>query len=197
MVDDGSADGTAQVTRELIPTHPGLRLVSHPANRGYGAAVRTGLESATMDYVFFSDADLQFDPGELGLLIEHIGEYDLVTGYRQHRKDNAVRKLNAGAWGALMRLALGVRARDIDCAFKLFTREILDRIGLDSLRSEGAFISAEILARLAHAGGRIKEVPVSHFDRRAGAQTGANPRVILRAFRELFKLRREIRRPGG
>ena len=192
VVDDGSADGTGDVVESLAASVPGLRLVRHRENRGYGAAVRTGLMAAEMDYVFFCDADLQFDAEELSLLVPHAQSFDLVTGYRRSRRDNAVRRLNAFGWGRVVRHALGVRVRDLNCAFKLFSREALDKIGLDKLSSDGAFINAEMLARLLRAGGTIKEVPVSHYPRTAGTQTGANPRVILRAFGELMRLRRRL-----
>ena len=195
VIDDGSKDGTAEETLRVAREFPEVRLVRHPVNRGYGGAVKTGLAESRMDYVFFSDADLQFDPEELGKLCARVGEADLVTGYRIGRRDPLPRRLNAWAWGVLMRALLPIRVRDVDCAFKLFRREALERIGLSALRSEGAFLSAELLARLAKAGGRIVEVPVRHLPRVAGKQTGGNPRVILRAFRELLRFRRRLR--GG
>jgi hypothetical protein len=79
--------------------------------------------------------------------------------------------------------------RDIDCAFKLLPRPLFEDI---TLHSRGALISAEILARAARKGYRIGQVGVHHYPRTAGAQTGANPKVILRAFVELVRLRKLI-----
>ena len=115
--------------------------------------------------------------------------HDIVSGYRQRRRDHLVRRLNARCWGALVQAVLGLRCRDVDSAFKLYRREIFDRI---ELRSTGALIDAEILARAARAGYTLTEVPVRHRPRRVGQQTGSNPRVILRAFKELMALRGNI-----
>ena len=194
IVDDGSADETARETERMAERFDRVRLVRHPVNRGYGGAVKTGLAESRLDYVFFTDADLQFDPKDLGLLCRHIEGADLVTGYRVGRKDHAIRRFNGWAWGAFIRLMLPVRVRDIDCAFKLFRRSALDEIDVSTLEAEGAFLSTEILVRMARAGHRIREVPVSHLPRLAGEQSGADARVILRAFRELLRHRRRLLR---
>jgi glycosyltransferase involved in cell wall biosynthesis len=194
VVDDGSTDGTGDAAERLAARYPEVRVVRHAVNRGYGGALKTGLASARMDFVFFTDADLQFDPADLAALVARIADADLVTGYRTGRRDSALRRLNGWAWSALMRALLPVHARDVDCAFKLLRREALDRIGVASLRSEGAFISAELLARLGNAGGRIAEVPVRHLPRTAGSPTGGNVSVIVRAFGELLRFRRLLRR---
>jgi hypothetical protein len=113
-----------------------------------------------------------------------------VIGYRVNRQDHLMRKVNAWAWGRLQWALFGLDARDIDCGFKLFRREVLQSM---PMHSDGAFISTEILLRARAAGHRIHEVPVHHYPRKAGAPTGANFRVIGKAFRELWELRRELR----
>jgi hypothetical protein len=122
-------------------------------------------------------------------LLPLIERYDIVSGYRLHRQDSAVRRLNAWLWGKVVRWMLGLRLRDVDSAFKLYRREIFDRI---EMKSTGALIDAEILARAERAGYTMTEVPVRHRLRLAGKQTGANLKVILRAFGELWKLRKAI-----
>jgi hypothetical protein len=109
----------------------------------------------------------------------------MVIGYRYNRADNKIRCFNAWAWGRLIRLVLGVRVKDLDCAFKLFRRRIVDRL---CLKSTGAAINAEILVQCVRGGVRMCEVPVNHYPRTAGAPTGAALKVILRAFRELPRL---------
>lgn len=191
VVDDGSKDRTAEVTRELALIHPGVRLVAHEVNRGYGAAVHSGFYAATKELVFMTDADNQFDVSEISKLLPHVGEADLVIGYRAKRQDPFIRKLNALGWCWLINLLFGYTARDVDCAFKLFRREILDNI---TIESRGATFSAEFLVRAKRKGYRIREVPVSHRPRMAGSQTGARIDVILRAFRELIRFRRRLSR---
>lgn len=185
VVDDGSSDRTAEVVSALYD--PSVRLVQHSVNRGYGAALRTGFEAATMDLIFFTDADLQFDAMEIDRLLPWIERYDIVAGYRSPRQDPWVRRANAAAWGLALYGAFGLNVEDVNCAFKLFRRGVLDGLPIDS---DGAFVNAEILLRAKRRGYTIKQVPVSHYARPAGVQTGAQPRVVLRAFRELARFYR-------
>jgi glycosyltransferase involved in cell wall biosynthesis len=193
VVDDGSADQTPAVLTTLAERYPALRSIRHPQNRGYGAAVLTGLRAARMDLVFFCDADDQFDPRELPKLLALIHDADVVSGFRGIRRDPIHRRLNAFLWNRLVRLAFGVRVKDLNCAFKLFRRSALEQAGLHEVASTGATINAELWARLGKANARIREVEVSHRPRRYGQQTGASLRVILRAFQELFRLYRRLR----
>src|SRR5438270_402928 len=137
VVDDGSRDGTASVLERLKTLHPNLRVVRHPVNRGYGAAVRSGFDAARLPWVFLMDADNQFDPAEIGLLLARAAEADIVAGYRRHRRDPLPRRLNAWAFFTLVRLLFGRLARDVNCAFKLIRRDLLTRM---ALHSEGALI---------------------------------------------------------
>jgi len=189
IVNDGSSDRTGQIADELAADESRIRVVHHQANRGYGAALRSGFAAATKEMVFYTDGDGQFDIREIISLLPLIGEYDIVTGYRVNRRDGMFRKLNAFCWGKLVQKLLRFRCRDVDCAFKLYRRAIFDRM---QLLSTGALIDAEILARATRAGYTTAEVPVHHRPRIAGRQTGARVGVILRAFKELLKLRKAI-----
>lgn len=189
-VDDGSKDATFERANAIAEKDTRVRVVRHEVNRGYGAAVWTGLTSGEMEYAFFTDGDRQFDVRQLAELIAFIREYDAVVGYRENRQDNAVRIMNAHAWNWLIRLLLDVPVRDVDCAFKLFRRDALE--GLE-IKSGGAMFSAELLARLVARGATIVERPVRHLPRERGVSSGGNPRVIARAFRELFSLYGELK----
>ena len=190
IVDDGSRDRTGELADELASTHPEVRVVHHPTNRGYGGSIKSGLAASRLDYVFYTDGDRQFDPAEIERLMAHLDEADVVVGYRAHRADNVVRRLNGVAWNTLVRALFGVPVRDVDCAFKLFRASALAGI---EVRADGAMISTELLARIQERGRRIVEVPVSHYPREHGSPSGGNVRVILRAFVELFRLRRQLR----
>ena len=188
VVDDGSRDETAR----MVMRFQGVRLLRHERNRGYGAALRTGLQSARMGWVFFTEADHQFDLNDLAELLAVSADADIVAGYRSPRRDPRVRRLLGWGWGCLVRWLFGLDIRDVDCAFKLFRRQVLTEIPIESV---GAFVNTEILVRASAAGFRIRKIPVRHFPRAAGSPSGARPRVILRAVRELLKLRRRLPRP--
>ena len=191
VVDDGSTDETRERLDNLAAEIPEVVAKHHAQNIGYGAALRTGIEAAQHDLIFFSDSDLQFDLAEIKFLVEWIDQYDIVAGYRAKRADPFMRKVNAKCWNILVRTVLGVKIRDIDCAFKLFHRHVFDGYKLESL---GAMINTEILARAKHKKMTIKEVPVNHYSRLLGTQTGANIKVILKAFKELFQMRGKLSR---
>jgi len=186
VVDDGSSDGTGEVVRRMAEEDARVRLIQHPVNQGYGAAVRDALWAATKELVFMTDSDRQFDIGEIARFLPRIAEADLVVGYRYARSDPWHRRVFGNGWSWLVNILFGYTARDVDCAFKLIKREVLDAI---EVRSGGAMFSAEFLVRAKAAGFRIVEEPVGHYPRVAGSQTGARPDVILRAFRELIKMR--------
>jgi glycosyltransferase involved in cell wall biosynthesis len=197
VVDDGSRDASASRIAEARARHPEIRAVHHAENRGYGAALRSGLREARGALVFFSDADLQFDLDEIERLLAHTGSFDIVAGYRSPRRDPWGRRMLAFGWGRLVNALFALGVRDIDCAFKLFRREVLDAIPIASL---GAFVNTEILVRARAAGFRIRQVPVTHRPRASGVASGAHPRVVWRALVELATLYRELRTrplPGG
>jgi len=185
VVDDGSGDDTAAVVRRFHEADPRIRLVEHPVNAGYGAALRSGFDAAVGAHVMFTDADFQFDLSEVGRLLRHASRYDIVAGYRSPRRDPWNRRLNAWAWGRLVNFTFDLRIRDVNCAFKLFRREVLDGV---ALQSDGAFVNTELLARARTRGWRVHQVPVSHYQRKQGVQTGAQPKVVAKAFVELAQL---------
>lgn len=189
MVNDGSKDRTAEICNRLVEEFSEMRVVHHGRNRGYGAALKSGIELARYDLIFFSDADGQFDLKELAAFIEQTDAYDVVAGYRARRQDPPHRLLFAWGWNILVRLVLGVRVRDIDCAFKVFNRHVFDKVQINSV---GAMVNTEIFAQVSRFGMTVKEVPVSHFPRRHGKPTGGNPAVIIKAFRELVRMRRKV-----
>jgi glycosyltransferase involved in cell wall biosynthesis len=189
IVNDGSSDVTGQIADEISHRDRRVKVVHHPTNRGYGAALQSGFKAATKKIVFCTDGDGQFDINEMPPLLPLMEQYDIVSCYRLNRQDNLIRRLNGWAWTKLVCLLFNMKVNDIDCAFKLYKRKIFDNIQMSSM---GALISAEILARAIRKGYTITQKGVHHYPRTAGAQTGANLRVILRAFKELFKLRRRI-----
>ena len=182
VVDDGSTDATAEIASRAVDGSGRVRLLVHAHNRGYGAALRSGIEAARMPWVLLCDADLQFDPGELIDLVPLTRDAEVVIGRRIARRDPLVRRANGAGWSWLMRVLFDLPVHDVDCGFKLIRRDLLD--GVD-LTSSGALISAEMLIGCRARGGRIAEHGVHHRARMAGEQSGARPAVVLRAFAEL------------
>jgi glycosyltransferase involved in cell wall biosynthesis len=186
VVDDGSLDGTSEIVRKFARDRGcEIRLVCHPVNRGYGAALRTGFRACRSPWIFFMDADGQFDIQEIHDLIPLAGEYDIIAGYRLNRQDSRSRRFNAAVYGSAVRLLLGLNIKDVDCAFKLIRREVVESV---ALQSTGAAISAELLAKAVRAGYRFTQVGVHHYPRVNGEQTGARFKVILRAIFEILSL---------
>ncbi len=161
----------------------------HAENRGYGAALRTGIAAARCDWILLTDADLQFDLGELREFVAPAADLDLLVGYRLARMDPLPRRLNAYAWNRLVDRVFHLDIRDVDCAFKLIRRDLAQRL---HLTADGAMISTELVARAALAGARMSEFGVHHRPRLAGRQSGADPAVVVSAFRELRRIRAEL-----
>jgi len=191
IVDDGSSDDTGKIADELAGGNDRVKVVHHRTNLGYGAALQSGFKAATKELVFYTDGDGQFDIKEMPGLLDLMEHSDIVSCYRLNRQDNFMRRINGWCWTKLVCLLFGMKIRDIDCAFKLYKREIFDTF---KLVSTGALIDAEILARAVRQGYRVVQKGVHHYPRTAGVQTGANLRVILRAFKELFGLWQQIRK---
>ncbi len=191
IVNDGSKDQTGQIADRLAREHDNVRAVHNNPNLGYGGALQRGFKEATKPWVFYTDGDGQFDFKEIEALLPLLDKYDIVSAYRLDRKDPFVRKVNAFCWTSLVNVVFRLWLRDIDCAFKIFPRKLFDEI---EMRSMGALIDTEVLARAKRLGYTIGQVGVHHYPREAGEQTGANFRVIARAFKELFLLRKDIGR---
>jgi glycosyltransferase involved in cell wall biosynthesis len=178
VVNDGSADTTAQILDELARTYPEVRVVHHAANRGYGAALRSGFAAATRDLVFYTDGDAQYDPSEMTLLWNALGnEVDLVNGYKISRSDPLHRVLIGRIYHHTVKLLFGLKVRDVDCDFRLLRRSIFDRV---SLETSSGVICLEMMKKIQDGGYRIAEVPVHHYHRVYGKSQFFN-------FRRLFK----------
>lgn len=185
VVNDGSKDRTLEIAQELAVENPHVKVVNHPVNRGYGAALTSGFNAATGDFVMFMDSDRQFDINDIHRLTPYVEDYDIVAGYRIKRNDPAHRLLNAKIFGLAVRLLFDIQMRDIDCAFKIMRAEVLRGINLES---PGALINTEILAKAKVQGCNLTQVGVNHYARLAGEQSGASLKVVMRAFREMVRL---------
>jgi len=189
-VNDGSRDATQDIADQLTARHPGIvRAVHHPTNLGYGAALRSGFGAARFEFVAFTDGDRQFQVSDLGRLTARLlrsDAPDAVVGFRIKRADPRIRTIYARSYRLANRIFFRLQVSDVDCAAKLFRRDALRDLRVES---EGAFFSAELLIKMRAAGRSVVEVGVPHHPRTAGSATGARPQVILRAVRDFWRLR--------
>ena len=189
-VDDGSRDRTREIADRLAAAHPDVvRVVHHDVNRGYGGALRSGFEASRYELLCFTDGDRQFKVADLARLTARLAgpdRPDVVVGYRIKRADPLIRIAYARSYKLANRIFFGLRARDVDCAAKLFRREALDGIRVES---SGAFFSAELLIRIRAAGRTVAETGIPHYPRTAGSPTGAKPSVIWLAVKDFWGLR--------
>ncbi|HEC83512.1 MAG TPA: glycosyltransferase family 2 protein [Firmicutes bacterium] len=188
VVDDGSTDATGAIIDRLHQENPRIRPIHHESNLGYADALRTGFTSARCKLVFYTDSDLQFDVREVKNFLPAIEDYDIVTGFRIYRYDPLSRLILAWGYNLIARTIFRLKVRDIDCAFKLFRREVFDVI---EIRSKKFFVDTEILAKARYHGFRMTEIGVRHYPR-AGGRSTVRPSHVLSTLKELAKMWLEI-----
>lgn len=216
IVNDGSVDDTGPITNRLSEEITEVKAIHHQKNRGYGGALKTGLYESQHEWIVFTDSDGQFDFSEVTKFIEKaqekhhptrsargetfevgsektskVGEsIDLILGYRLHRADPLPRKINSKLWGIMVRLLFGLKVQDRACGFKMIHKKVIETIS--HIESDGAFAEDELLIKAKQAGFEFAEVGVHHFPREHGSQTGANLKVIFKAFVDLFALWKKL-----
>ena len=200
VVNDGSADATAEILNEVARTYREVRVVHHERNRGYGGALRSGFAAATRELVFYTDGDAQYDPAEMTVLWHALADgIDLVNGYKISRSDPLHRIVIGRIYHHTVKILFGLKVRDVDCDFRLMRRTIFERINLEKT---SGIICVEMMKKIQDAGFRIVEVPVHHYHRAFGRSQFFNFRRLFRTGRDLLALwyalvvRREHRRPG-
>ena len=189
-IQNASTDKTGEVLGRLKDDFANLRVIRQDSPPGYGKALKGGFYNTKYSWVFFTDGDLQFDLNELPKLLEKSSQADLVIGYRIKRAEGGIRLLYQKLFGFMIQIMFGLKVTDIDCAFKLIKKEVIDTI--PALQSDGAMISAELLIKAKKAGFKILEVPVHHYPDTAGGSTGASLKVISKAVWELIQLWRKL-----
>jgi glycosyltransferase involved in cell wall biosynthesis len=186
VVNDGSPDHTGAILEDLAARYPHLRVITHPKNRGYGGALRSGFAHATKDLVVYTDGDAQYDPREFALLLERLTpDADVVNGYKIARHDPPYRLLIGRLYHHTVRRMFGLPLRDVDCDFRLLRRTVFDRVRLDS---DSGVICVELMTKIHQAGYRVVEVPVHHYHRAYGRSQFFNFRRVARVGRDLLDL---------
>src|SRR5918912_833789 len=183
---DASTDRSAEILDELSGLYPRLRVLHHPANRGYGGNLRSMFAVATKDLIFYTDGDAQYDPAELAVLYAHLGpDVDVVQGWKMERHDPLHRKIIGRAYHHFVRFWFGLHLRDVDCDFRLFRRHVLESFPLES---NSGCITVEMMTRIEQGGFRVHEVPVHHYHRAYGQSQFFNVSRVARTLTELARL---------
>lgn len=200
VVCDGGTDGTAELVERMAKTNRNLRLVRHPVNRGYGAALRSGFAAASGKLVFYTDADNQYDILDMDRLLPLANKFDVVAGYRVRRQDPMTRIIIGWVYNLVIRQLFGLNVNDVDCSFKLYKRAVFDKI---KLRANTGLVDAEVLIKAQKAGFKTTQVGVRHFPRLKGRTiyeigqrnevwAWVNPKVPVQIFKEIRRLWSEL-----
>ena len=186
VINDGSSDNTQAIVKQLAHKHAAIRLINHSINRGYGAAIKTGLTTAKYPWICYTDSDGQFDFSQINKFLPYLNQADLIVGFRKKRTDNPIRRFLAALLRLWDTLLFGLNLKDVDCGFKLFKKTVIDTIG--PLVTASAITETEFMTKAKRANFKIIQVGVTHHTRPEGIQTGAKLKVITKAFIESFKL---------
>ncbi|MBI2213086.1 MAG: glycosyltransferase family 2 protein [Acidobacteria bacterium] len=195
VVDDASTDGCASIVEAISSREPRVRLLRHEKNRKLGGTIRTGFAAVRHELVLYMDADLPFDPYEVGRAIRamEVTHADLIAGYRFDRTTEGLKRtIYSYFYNTLIGILFGWPHRDINFSFKLATREVIEAIELEA---EGSLIDAELIVKAKNLGFVIQQLGLDYFPRTKGASTLSSPTVILKIFAELWKLAPRMRRP--
>jgi len=186
VVNDGSTDTSPKILADLQKKYPYLEVITHARNMGYGATIWDGLKAAKNEYIFYTDGDAQYDPSEMTKLVEELGEHTvLVNGYKTTRHDAFYRKFIGTSYNLFVKLLFNVKLRDVDCDFRLIKKEMLDKI---EVTEHGGTMCLEMVKRMEKLGGEIREVPVSHYERKYGKSQFFKIKNLLRVFVDIPKL---------
>ena len=186
VVNDGSADGTAEILEELASIYPQVRIVTHEKNRGYGGALRSGFASATRELIFYTDGDAQYDPSEMEALWRRFDQnVDLVNGYKISRSDPLHRVIIGRVYHHLVKTLFRLTVRDVDCDFRMMRRSIFDKVQLEK---NSGVICLEMMKKITDGGFRIAEVPVHHYHRAYGKSQFFNFGRLYRTAIDVMKL---------
>jgi glycosyltransferase involved in cell wall biosynthesis len=186
VVNDGSTDATAQILEALAQLYPAFRIVTHPTNRGYGGALRSGFDAASKEIVFYTDGDAQYDPAEMELLWwQMTADVDVVNGYKISRSDPWHRIFIGRVYHYIVKTMFGLSVRDVDCDFRMMRRSIFDRVRLEK---NSGVICLEMMKKIQDAKFRIVEVPVHHYHRAYGRSQFFNFLRVYRTGVDVMKL---------
>lgn len=184
IVNNGSTDKTGEIANRLSKEHKSVRVIHHESNHDYGGALKTGFENCRYQWIAYTDSDLQFDFSEIKQMLDLLEQYDGIIGIRKNRQDSLYRRFQSKIFNLLTKILFKLKAKDINCSFKVIKKHFIDQI---KIKSRSSFIDAEILIKTQKKGAKFKEMEITHYPRIAGAATGHRPQVIFITFKEMFQ----------
>jgi glycosyltransferase involved in cell wall biosynthesis len=191
IIEDGSPDRTGEVADSLARQYAKVKVIHHETNMGYGATLCEGFISAKLDYVFYTDGDNQFDLNELRKFVAMIPFADIIVGYRKKKQYSTYRKVTSLIYNYILRWLFEIDYVDIDCAFKLFRRDLFDKI---TITTKDAFVDAEIMIKAYLLGYTSTEIGVRHLPRIDGMSTAARPSMVVKTIVDMYRFRKEYKR---
>lgn len=194
LVDDGSTDGTTEIVNSLENELENVKSVIHKKNKGYGNALKTGFENASLEYIGYIDGDKQFDIEEFDKFLDIIENNDMVIGLREDRKDDFSRVFVSTFFNLLARNILNINYRDIDCGIKLLRRDILEEISLKTDRT----VDAELLAKAEKKNYIIEQLNVNHYRRDEGKSEadgfiGVRAGLVFTTLKEIYEIKKDLK----
>lgn len=190
IVYEGSIDNTIKVVKELMKKDRNIKLLIQPKNKkGVGYAIKMGFDNAKYQYIFYSDADNQFDLNEFKKFLPYIKDYDIITGYRINRQDQFMRIFTSKVYNLMMKILFGIKEKDVDCAFRLVNKRVLKKINLICRLGLG---TTEILVKARKHGFKIKQIGVYHFPRKKGRSVFESEGLSLPKPKVVFDLLKEM-----
>ncbi|MDD5529663.1 MAG: glycosyltransferase family 2 protein [bacterium] len=184
IVDDGSTDKTGVIARRLSAQNTHIRVIHHKQRLGVGNAIKSCLNGAKGDFIFFMPADGQQDTSEIKLFLRAIDKADIVIGCRSKRKDYLYRAILSKTWNFFVRLLFGLKIKDMNWT-KLFKKEVIQKI---CIQSTSAFIDAEILIKAKKKGFRFSEITTTHYPRLSGKTKCVNLITVSKGIKDAIRL---------
>lgn len=188
IIDDGAKDGTDQVADEMVRSYPNVKAIHHKKNKGYNATLKEGFESGIYDYVMYTDGDNQYNVMEFEPSLHLLKTNDVIAGYAIKKAASPFRKFQSWVFNIIVNILFLSNFKDINCAMKIFKRPVLEKIKINC-NSRGAFIDAELILKAKKLGFKIRQFPVTHYERKSGVASGSKPGVIWNTIKDMIKLR--------
>jgi glycosyltransferase involved in cell wall biosynthesis len=192
IVNDGSPDNSGSFADAIASEHEQVRVIHHPRNLGYGAAVRTGLAACSKEWICFTDGDDEYDLHDLTKLWRLREFYDLIITFRYVRRYSGFRIVISQVYNRLLRRLFYLRFRDVSTGLRLVRKEIVDDI---ELYSNSPFIGAEIAIRTMLKGYRVGELGIQMFPREFGTGSSTSPENIYKTIVDMASCYRRVFSP--
>ena len=189
IVNDGSPDGSGAIADELAREHPEVRVVHHPRNLGYGAAVRSGIEASRYEIVCMTDGDDEYEVEDFRKLLKLRQHYDLVITFRYRKIYSSSRIFVSWVYNVVLRFLFRTPFRDVSTGLRLVRRAVLQDVELEST---SPFIGAELAIKTMLKGYRVGEVGIQTFPRSFGRGSSTSIPNILATIADMWRIYRRV-----